>query len=122
MKCLNNLILLIIEDLLVVYIIKMSNIAFIFICDTIVNKGALFSNILRNWRWNILDIMFWRVVMSCSAMEQLCTSLRRRKNWIHVLLVRLIYQFGEKTHATLQFLLLLHSVQNTFRRIVVYVM
>jgi hypothetical protein len=75
------------EDFLVVNVIKMTNITFIFISDTVMDESALLVNVFRNWWWNIFDVVLWRVVRSGSSMEQFCTSFSRWKNRIHILLV-----------------------------------
>ena len=86
------------------------------------NECTLLVNIFGDWWWNILNIILSRIVRSGSSMKQLCTSFSWWQNRIHVLLIRLVNQITEQLHSTFDLLLLLHSVQYFFRRIIVYIM
>ena len=69
MKKFHDFVFLIVENFLVIDVIKMADVAFVLVGDTIMNVGASFMNALANWWWDVCDIMLRRIVGCHSSMK-----------------------------------------------------
>ena len=58
------------EYFFIEYFVKMLNIYFIFVLNTVMHKSILKFDVLNHRWWNILDIVFVIEIMGLSAMEE----------------------------------------------------
>ena len=103
----NNQLLILVEDLLVVYFVKVVKIDLIFVLNNVVDKTMPSVDIFRHWRRNILNLWLVIIISIVHSLEKLPDFTIFLNCWIHT---SFIWYICKTCIHALSFLVIVHRL------------